>query len=165
VHAVRSRLALTVAGIALVAAACGSSAKHDAAASPTTSSAAPAPAPGTRAAFIAQADAVCEKYATARNAALFAIQREHADQAGQAAAFVKNVVPIQRKEVEELRALTPPAADAAQINKLWDAVDAGTSQAEQVMRTDPAKALASTFDPYGPSNRQAEAYGFQVCGT
>jgi hypothetical protein len=77
--------------------------------------------------------------------------------------FVSEVaVPELQAQLGELRALTQPAGDEAQLTAIYDGAEQATAQlaADPRLALDPAKMTAL----FNPPRRAARRYGFQICG-
>lgn len=112
----------------------------------------------TKAAFIAQADRICQagndRLATAATALGTAPSAARVRRFATATA-----APTLRRELRELRALSPPSGDEREIEALLDELDAAIRR----LTTDPA-ALSGRVDPFTAANAKARAYGLRVCG-
>lgn len=132
--------------------------------------------PPTKAEFIEQVDAICaqrnpEVQALGERASNVADAADSSSDLGEVADIYREASSIVETGDEELRALTPPAADTAiynaylrsfesqlaQVEALADAVDAADTEkmeevAEELETTDAA------------SDGIAKGYGFKVCG-
>jgi hypothetical protein len=108
--------------------------------------------------YIKQADAICAKDNKKLQAAGEKLGNRPSKQ--QIAQFAKNdLVPTISSQIQELRALKPPKADQAKLNKLYDEVDRTLAS----LKSDPAKATRD--DPFAHANAGAKAYGLKVCGS
>jgi hypothetical protein len=141
------RLALTVAVVAF--AACGSS-------SPSQS----------KADFVRRADAVC-KTDNAQLAALISHVGSHPTLSEVRGIYTSTVIPLFRKELGSLQALSPPKADRAPVKKLLADLSSGVDQLESGVHD--AKTLTGLESIATPGLKQAgddaRAYGLKVCGT
>jgi hypothetical protein len=78
-------------------------------------------------------------------------------------AFVEEVaLPNLRGQLDELRALTPPAGDQARVEATYDAA----GRAIESLAANPGAVTdsARTARLFAPALRSARAYGFKVCG-
>ena len=73
-------------------------------------------------------------------------------------------LPLYRDQIEELRDLDLPAADADELEQLWDDLDAATDELEQQLQDDPEVAFSEDFAPYADVNQAASDYGMKECG-
>ena len=158
---------LVVASVVLVA-ACGSSGSDEPAAEssaptsttvvdePTTTSTT-APIDPAKAEFIAEADAICQ----AGRDALEGKAPPVAVTDAMLTYIVDSYIPTARKQLTDIRALTIPPGDEAEVGAMLDATDA----ALDAVAADPAGTLESGVDPFAEVNAQLKAYGLQVCGT
>jgi hypothetical protein len=149
-----------VFGIGLLA-GCGSSDKKaDDKAETTTTVADNTTVKGsTKAAFIAQADALC-KTAQAKINALPIDPNASASVVG--AALLEQGVPIQRQLMKDVRALTPPTGDEAEVTAIFDKASDAIENLAQDLAADPAAALSGD-DPFAEANAAAAEYGFVEC--
>lgn len=136
--------------------------------------------PLTRADFIEQADAACERANTAAAPTFDAFWSQFDDfdmdtADGQTEVFVAMaevidaVGPIWRTMADEIAALEPPPDDAEYVNEL--VADLRTSIDEMETTVDAAVAgdveareALDDDDPMSDVNRRARNYGMQVCG-
>lgn len=138
---------------ALTFAGCGSN-NDGAADAPTTAAAL------THAQFVSQANAICK----AGNVKVDAAAKSFADPQNPTKAELidatKSVlVPVFTDELGQLRALTPPAEDAAKVTELESALETAIGQAE----ADPVAAL--TGDAFSKANSLAGELGLTVCAS
>ena len=76
----------------------------------------------------------------------------------QVAAFVKNtVVPMIRKEVHDLRKITPPKGEKAHLKEIYDALDKGLDD----LAADPKK--LTTTNVFAHADELGKQYGISVC--
>lgn len=128
-------------------AACGSSAKSaDTTADDAVATTVPA-GELTKASYIAEADAVCASYEAQINAASDSIPVD-ADASEIAQAERDAILPLQKRELAALQALTAPEQDIPTLNKIW-------AQADTAMQ-------AETRD-FDAVNAELTAYGFTDC--
>jgi len=75
---------------------------------------------------------------------------------------LQTAIPALRDQVEELRALTPPAGDAQRVAAVYDAAERGTERlaAAPEVLADQARARAL----FAEANRLARGYGLRTCG-
>jgi hypothetical protein len=160
----RSRLNLGVVLAATLvvglAAGCGSSSSKSTTSTPATTATTSTP-PLSKAEFLKQGNAICQRGNQQINAAV-------------AQAFPKNkqptpaatrrfgesvVVPNIESQISHIRALPAPAGDEAKVKTL---LDAAQSALEKV-KADSALLVGKT-DPFKAANKLATAYGLTVCG-
>jgi len=108
----------------------------------------------TKAEFITAADKVCE--------ASQAEMDKLPDPTSEAELndLVHEAIKIERKQLEDLRALDTPKADEKALKSLFDSVEAATSRIED----DPSLLTNASEDPFAASSKAASEYGFKVCG-
>jgi hypothetical protein len=117
------------------------------------------PAP-TKAEFTKQADDICGK-------ANKELQTEIKEKFGnkqpskeEAIAFTEDtIIPSLAKQLDDLEALTPPDSDDADVGELFKTLGKDID----ALREDPASSL--TPDAMEASEKAAEEYGFDNCGT
>ena len=141
-----------VVAIAVIAAGCGSSSND------TTSAL-------TKAEFISQGDAICEKGNKEIETGFEAFLKENGIKGepskAQGVELSETVlIPSVKSQSEELRDLGAPSGEEGEISAMLDALDEGVEEAEE----DPEALLASESDPFGPANKMATEYGLKVCG-
>ena len=115
----------------------------------------------TKAQTITRADAICDRDAQSIAAANRLPAQPTAQQV--AAFSLATVVPAYRREVAGLRALKPPAADAARVAKVWDELEQSVDVLESDARSDPAKLLGAPPAVIAQAGKGAQAYGFTRC--
>lgn len=134
------------------------------------SSAGPDPAAAAKAAYLAKAEAVC----ASANAELARVKPTQPTSTDKLPAYVKALVDVGRKNVEQLAALDPPPADRAQIQaKVIDPLkaqvvigDAYVAKVTAAVRTKDPGLLGLITNP--PTQTRADldfmrAYGFRAC--
>jgi hypothetical protein len=141
-----------VVAIAVIAAGCGSSSND------TTSAL-------TKAEFISQGDAICEKGNKEIETGFEAFMKENGIKGEPSKAEGVELsetvlIPSVKNQSEELRALGAPSGEEGEISAMLDALDEAVEEAEE----DPEALLASESDPFGPANKMATEYGLKVCG-
>jgi hypothetical protein len=133
--------------------ACGSSGGS----SPKAASAPPL----SKAAFIAQADAICKR----GNNALNSVAPPGTSPAQEKDFMQTRLMPAFRQELTQLRALRPPpTADQAAINKMLDDLQQGLDEFQQNAKADITTAFAKTPQGLKDATAEAKAYGLQTCG-
>ena len=113
-----------------------------------------------KAAFVREATKVCDTSADDIETA--SAQLTPQSTAEQVSAFLKQtLVPLYRKRLDALRALTPPGNDRATISALID------DQAKVVgaIEADPATYTALSADPFSAVDARWDAYGVTSCGS
>jgi hypothetical protein len=142
---------ISVAALVLVPLACGGDDDDDASSDVTKEE------------FIANADAVCRS-GNDKIEALFSELSDTASAEEAAQLTLDEALPVYRDQIEALRELDLPAADADELEQLWDDLDAATDELEQQLKDDPEVAFTEEFDPYTDVNQAAADYGMQECG-
>lgn len=120
--------------------------------------------------YLAKAEAIC----ASANDELAAVRKTQPSSTDLLPAFVKSVVDVGRKNVTQLAALTPPAADAAQIQAKVIAPlkaqvvtgDAYTAKVAKAVKDKDPALLGLVTNP--PTETKADIafmrdYGFQAC--
>jgi hypothetical protein len=154
---VRATAACAVVALAFAAASCGgddssSSSRNNSKGNSSVS----------KSEFIKNATAVCKDFADQAQAKSSSLPNT-ATQQQQAQFVIDELVPLFRQEVQHLRDLDAPAADADTLNQIWDKLDSGADTLEQKLKDDPAGAFSGSFDPFKEANQQATAYGLKDC--
>jgi len=153
---VRATAACAVVALAFAAAGCGgddsSSSNNNSKGSSSVS----------KSEFIKSATAVCKDFANQAQAKTSSLPKT-ATQQQQAQFVIDELVPLFRQEVQHLRDLDAPAADADTLTQIWDKLDSGADTLEQKLKDDPAGAFSGSFDPFKDANQQATAYGLKDC--
>ena len=158
-------IAALAAGVGLLTAACGDDA--EALSKPD---------------FVAQANAVCQKSNDQINPIFETIyadtdEIDWTDRTNELLLFVRwdeamqQVVPIIDQQLDDIRALAPPAGDEALIDTLLADQEAAITEFAGLMKAaaggDQAALEAldsSNEDPFDDINRRAREYGLTVCG-
>lgn len=70
------------------------------------------------------------------------------------------VVPAMREQVDKIRDLEPPKADADEIKKMLDLLDADVEKLDDDWMT-----FVTDEDAFVAANKAAVDYGFKVCGS
>ena len=117
----------------------------------------------TKSEFIAHADAVCKEF-NARIQKSVEDLPEDTSQSDVAQFTLDTAVPLFRDQLDNLRDLDVPAADADQVQQMWDDLDAGTDQLEQKLKDDPKAVFSEDYDPFGDVNKALNEYGLKECG-
>jgi hypothetical protein len=151
------RLFFSCLVFALIAAGCSSSSKS------SSSSTTTLPAL-TKADFVKQANDICTATDQKLAAAASGVT-ESTPQADQVKLLQTKIIPLFRQQIADLRKLSPPAADRAQVTAIFDAMSTGIDQAEQKLKTDPATALGSNYNPLSHADDLASAYGLTACAS
>jgi hypothetical protein len=182
---VRSGWSILVVAAAFGLAACGGDGSEDSKGGAASTKATPAPAPSVaspapgpkKAAFIRKADKVCRaaraKLTPIRAKILPASQGTDPDVVFQRyAKLTGQAATVYSQTATQLGALTPPARDAAEIDRLNGLVEqiAGIehqiSEASAQHDSTQVKQLnASVTRVFGAYQAGAQKYGFKVCGT
>lgn len=128
----------------------------------------------TKAQFIKQADAICQKgsrqaereYATyvRRNSDVVSPQTTQSEQAAAAAEIIDTVyIPAHEKEIDEIRSLGAPESDEEKVTAILDAMQRALAVAED----HPLGFLRngdSAYRSFAKAGKLAKAYGLTVCG-
>jgi hypothetical protein len=145
-----------VVAIAVIAAGCGSSSDES---TETTAAL-------TKAEFIKQGDAICEKCNKHDEAEFESFAKEHElsekkepTKAQQEELVTDVVLPSISKQAEELRELGVPSGDEDAVNGILDGLDEAIEKAE-----DAPTLVLEGQGPFVDVNKQAKEYGFEVCG-
>jgi hypothetical protein len=112
----------------------------------------------TKSEFLKQGNAICAK----GNKEINQAQGDLGPQSSQAdiEAFVTDtIIPSIQGQVDDLRALTPPAGDEQTVDEILTAAEDGLAKAKQ----DPAS-LTGGGDPFAKANKLATDYGLTACG-
>src|SRR5262245_45169885 len=91
--------------------------------------------------FIKSATAVCKDFADQTQAKSSSLPQS-ATQQQQAQFVLDELLPLFRQEVQHLRDLDTPSADADTLNQIWDNLDSGADTLEQKLKDDPAGAFS-----------------------
>jgi len=114
------------------------------------------PAP-TKAAYIADADAICEAGQSDFEAIVKDLPNDIEAPESQAA-ISDEIVPLYRDQIEQLRALTPPEGDEEATARIYDAVE------EAVDETEANPSALDEVATFEEANNLAIDYGLKVCG-
>jgi hypothetical protein len=150
--------------VAAVVAGCGGGGASTSGGGETSSESGSAP---TKAAFIKEADAICQKaedglteeiqsYAEDNGIAL----GKEPTQAQQEELYVGVVLPNVARQGEEIGALTPPEGDEDTVGEIVDALDEGVAEGEEDVG-----ALVEGKNPLADATAKATDYGMKVCGS
>ena len=113
-----------------------------------------------KAGFVRSATAVCDESADAIEVASAQLTPQSTED--QVSLFLKEtLVPLYRKRIASLRALTPPSGDGATIGALLD----DQSKVVDAIEADPKTFTALTTDPFGAVDARWDAYGLTPCGS
>ena len=138
-----------VLAIGSVAMGCGSSSDSSA-------------APLTKAAFIKQGDAICEKVPTRYQARLKTLPKEQKSKSPQAKKEEENLkaaVPPLRTATTELEGLSAPTGDEQQAEAIIVALEEGADGIE----AKPQSELSGPKSPMAKFQKLTKEYGFKVC--
>jgi len=155
---VRGTAACAIVALAFAAASCGGDDDSSSGSNNNSKSSTSV----TKTEFIKNATAVCKDFADKAGSKTSDLP-ENATQQQQAQFVLDELVPLFRQEVQQLRDLDAPAADADTVNKIWDNLDSGADALEQKLKDDPAGAFAQGYDPFKAADQQASAYGLKDC--
>jgi hypothetical protein len=117
----------------------------------------------TKSEFIKKADAVCKDFNVQIQKSVEDLP-EDTSQSDVAQFTLDTAVPLFRDQLDKLRDLDVPAADADRVEQMWDDLDAGTDELEQKLKDDPAGAFSEDYDPFGDVNKALNEYGLKECG-
>ena len=146
----RSSFVLAGVAMSLVLVACGSSGP-------------------SKASYIKKADAICAKGSKdSEEAAKGTIQDPANPTPEEAQAALQKVIPIQKKGIEDLKALKRPDADKGKLATIYAAVDKVAAAYEQAAQSPQAslaliKASGTAQDPNVAANKLAADYGLKEC--
>ena len=122
----------------------------------------------TKAEFIEKADAVCADAEEKTEEIVRASAEDPANPTPpEVLAIVKELIPVQRDTLEQIRELEKPEGDDDEINEFLDKADAATDEVEQI--DDPEQAVAAIetsgtpANPYYEASQAAEEYGLKKC--
>jgi hypothetical protein len=148
--------------IVVVAVGCGSgddgsSSNDSSQASVTTDPAA------TKASFIRQGDAICDKTDKTQEAELKAYLKKdpnaQSTKAGQSKMVLAVGLPPIQREAEELAALGAPSADAKKVEAIVEGIEEAVEKGEK----DPSSVLTGSKNPFAQVDKLAAEYGFKAC--
>jgi len=121
--------------------------------------------PLSKADYIKQGDAICEKSGDKIDKAA---QKTFADLGQNEMPTEEEITPFVEEtfkpeiesQISGLRDLTPPEADADKLNEIYEQVEEALAKVED----DPGTLLEQGADPFEDANKAAQDYGFKVCG-
>jgi hypothetical protein len=149
---VRWTIAIAAGAAALLPLGCGSGA------SSTQESSAP-----TKAAFVKQADRICEQTDKTQKAVFNEYFKKHPNAAVSKAVneeVVSLSLPAVRAEAKQLQALPAPAGDETEVNAFVKAVEEAVEKGE----ADPGSMVNETAQgPFGEAKKLGQEYGFKAC--
>jgi hypothetical protein len=150
----RRVLAVLVAVLAIgsIAVGCGSSSDSSESSGP----------PLSKAAFVKQGDAICEKVPNRYQARLKTLPKEKKSQSPQAEKEEENLkaaVPPLRTATTELEGLNLPTKDAQQAEAIVAALEEGADG----VKAKPSSELSGSKSPMANFQKLTEKYGFKVC--
>ena len=121
------------------------------------------PTSPTRAEYIEQADALCEKGNAELDAAAsaFFADKPHPTAAQEQTYATTIYVPQLEAVIGELRELQVPEGDEAEVTAFYDAAAAGLAE----IAADPSSFGGEPPEGFQEATRLAADYGFEVCGT
>lgn len=113
--------------------------------------------------YIVAADNICAQADQLRDEAaqdVFAALPEGSEPTfDQLSEYVAGITPINDQQLDGLRALPAPDADAKKLKKIYKKVE----KAFDAIVDDP-NVLLTGPDPFAKPNKAAQKYGFEVCG-
>jgi uncharacterized Zn finger protein len=154
-------LLAALAAISMIVAGCGGG-------DDSTDSTASSDSSGlTKAEFLKQGNAICakgekelneefEKFAEEENLS----ENKPPTEAQLAKATEEFFLPIIKEQVEGVAALSPPAGEEQQVDKVVSAAEAAIEEAEE----DPGSLANEKEDPFAEANELATEYGLTKCG-
>ena len=107
--------------------------------------------------YVERADAICSRTTDKIDAVIEDVGLSPSDNDARDA--VDQVVALTRKQLDKLRALTPPRGEAKRVEKIYDAVGRAVDRVE----ADP-EVLFDEPSPFRRAARLAGSYGFEDCG-
>lgn len=115
--------------------------------------------------FVTKANAICKK----GNADVEAAANEQFGKSGdkqpsqeELTAFAtETVIPNVQSQVDQIKALDEPSADADQVNAITDSAQADIDK----MKADPSLVTDENSDPFAATDKLAKAYGLNVCAS
>jgi hypothetical protein len=110
----------------------------------------------TKAEWIAKADAICKQGNQEINQATKQFQGKPT-QAQFDQFATDTLAPSVQKQVDQIRALSAPGGNEAQVNAILDAAEADVNKVK-------ANPSSIQGDPFADANKLARAYGLKVCG-
>lgn len=111
----------------------------------------------SKAEFLKQADAICQKGNTAIDKSVKGVDLDNTTEA--AAALSEKVVPAAKKQIRQIRALGFPEGDGAELDAMLDDADALLDKAAD----DPLKAYRTHTHPFADVDRRLIGYGITRC--
>jgi hypothetical protein len=145
-RAVRMRIGLAVATVALLAAGCGG---DDEEAEPLTTEE-----------FITQADEICATSTDEFDAALEELGAGGQPSDEEAATFIsETLVPNAKDQAAQIDALAAPEGDEEEVDAIVTALNDAVAEGE----SDPEAVIASEDDPFDEFETLAEDYGLTEC--
>ena len=117
----------------------------------------------TKAEFIKQGDAICEKTDQAQEAALKVYLKKHpkatSSEEGEAQMVLIAGLPAIQVEAEELAALGAPEGDEEEVQAIVEGIEEAASKGEE----NPISLVKGTKNPFLAVDGLAAKYGFKVC--
>jgi len=153
----RTRLGacLLVGAVALIGAGCGDDDEGTTAASG---------APPTKEEFIAQADQICaDGNAEIAQAAQETFSEGRTTPEGEEAFVTDALIPSTRRQIDDVRALTPPEGDEQDVAEILDSAQSALDQVEEDPATVTQTQEGSESDPFAESSKLAADYGLEEC--
>jgi hypothetical protein len=144
----------TVLAAGLIAAGCGGDDDDDTAAATPT----PGGEPPSKSEFIQEADAICSEGDQEIDQAAEQLGPGRPSDQELEQFTTGTLVPGIQQQIDDLRALTPPAGDEEEISQFLDSAQQALDELEQ----DPAL-LLSGDDPFVEVRQFGERYGFEAC--
>jgi len=119
-------------------------------------------APLSKAAYVKQGDAICEKVPTRYSKTLTELEKEDkatGKKTSPAEANLKAAVPPLYTAAEELEGLTPPSGDEAKA----EAIVAALESAAKGLEAKPTSELSGPKSPFAEFQKLTREYGFKGC--
>jgi hypothetical protein len=117
----------------------------------------------TKAQFISQADAICQKHNEDTSVKYDTFYKEHEKKAPTKAEVEKLTEQVYmgnlEARLEGLKGLTPPEGEEGQVTAMIDALEAGIKKA----KAEDAVPYQTTFDVFQSSNKLSQKYGLTYC--
>lgn len=160
-----------IALIATVVVGCGGGSDSGSTSSGDTTSAGDG-APLSKAAFIKQADEICKKGSEEVKAEFAAYLKENkikeigegketeAEVEARVEEVIEAAIPTLQQQLDGIGALTPPAADQAQVDAYLEAAEEGIETGKK----NPVELFTETEKVLAKSDKLAKEIGFKVCG-
>ena len=122
----------------------------------------------TKAEFIEEADSICaEASEESQQIALEGFEDPQNPTGAEVLAVFEKIIPIQRRAVDDIRALERPEGDSEEIGAFVDRADAALDEAQAIRSSQEATAALEASDTprdsFYEANRAARRYGLEDC--